>query len=167
MRTSRRGICGGLLLTVTVACSSMTAPEAGLADAERRWASQDIQDYSWVVSRACECLPQMSGPTRVVVRAGAVESRWFIPGDEPLAEPYTGLFRDVDGMFELIRDELARGTPIVDVTYDRVYGYPVRVAVGSPLPDGEVVYIMSSFAVEVESVRSISKDQPSDLGPRE
>jgi hypothetical protein len=49
MNRSPRRILAGLLITLVIACPSPTGPEARLAEAQRRWISSGLQDYSWVV----------------------------------------------------------------------------------------------------------------------
>jgi hypothetical protein len=104
-----RRILAGLLITLVMACSSPTGADARLAEAQRRWISSGLQDYSWVVFRSCECLPEMSGPTRFVVRQGEVESRWYLPGGEPAAGQYAVLFPSVDDLFALITQNREQG----------------------------------------------------------
>jgi hypothetical protein len=150
MNRCPRRILTGLLITLVIGCSSPTGPEASLAEAQQRWIASGLRDYSWVVFRSCECLPEMSGPTRVVVREGEVESRWYLAGGEPTAGEYAVLFPSVDDLFALISQHREQGTPIVDASYDPVLGYPVHVVFGSPHPDGVVVYQTSDFTAGLD-----------------
>lgn len=150
MRKSRQNVTGALLLIAVAACSSPTTPQDDLDAAKERWASHGPTSYSWVLTRSCECLPEMAGPTRVVVRDGEVASRWFLPDQKPLDDGYAELFPSVDGLFDLIESRLRQGIEIVEATYDPALGYPVRVTIGTLVVDGGAIYEASDFSVESE-----------------
>jgi hypothetical protein len=76
----------------------------------------------------------MSGPVLVAVEHGAVMARIYERTGGPVPPPYAALFPSVESLFASIETAGQQGTP-VEVRYDPILGYPVRVALGRPLPD--------------------------------
>jgi hypothetical protein len=131
-----------VLAACLAGCTSVTGPVREMETAQRRWGDHGPADYQVTVTRACECLPAMTGPVRVTVRAGLVTARQYVTTGEAVATEVTELFPSVPELFELVADAHRRGAADVNVTYDPVLGYPVRIAVDydATMADDEVVY---------------------------
>jgi hypothetical protein len=146
---SRLRLAAALLTLTTIGCSSPTSPENRLDQAQHRWSLRGPDSYSLVITRHCECLPEQSGPTRVVVRDQEVVTRWFLPEDRPITDTFAPFFPDVSGLFEIVRSALRDGVEVVDVTHDPWWGYPSRIKVGVSVPDGLVIYDVSEFSAHL------------------
>lgn len=115
-------LVGGLLaLTPTPAHAAETpydvtpfrlhfGDDARLAHAWRTWEARDIERYSTVTSRACECLAEP--PTRTDVRDGVVTSVRFRGDDEELGRD--GF--EIEALYRLVRRAHA-DADAVDVRY--------------------------------------------------
>ena len=118
-----------LLLALTlVACGAETplSPElTELEEAQARWAVAGVDDYSMQLLRSCECLP--SGTAEIEVVDGEIVSITWVgtpPGENVI--PFTAT---VEGLFALIREELAEEPDRMVVTYDEDDGHPLTIAV--------------------------------------
>lgn len=133
-----------LLLTLVagVACGDGLAPEVQLQVHRERWQRAGIETYTLVVSRGCECLvPEMTGPVRVSVRSGAIESRTYQNGTA-IPGQYASLFPDVPGLFEIIEQAIEQRVAELTVTYHPTYGVPLQFFIDTdPVGvDDEVAY---------------------------
>ncbi len=126
------------------ACGSATAPQLDLVTARARWTSLAPAAYTITIVRACECLPEMSGPVTVVVRNGVVESRRYVRSGVAVANIYAALFPTVTGLFSLLDASTRDGSLPLSAQFDRTLGYPVRIVVGDPATDAPV-YTVSAF----------------------
>jgi Family of unknown function (DUF6174) len=128
------------------ACSEFTTgPEGDLISARNRWASLAPSAYSIIVSRACECTPEGSGPVLVVVRNGVVESRTYVQSGAVVATASANAFPTVDGLFALVEGEVRTGTRPVRAQYDPALGYPTLISVGEPERDAGAIYYARAF----------------------
>lgn len=133
------------MLFAAPACGSddFTGPQ-GLAVARARWADRGPTSYTITVYRGCECLLEMSGPIDITVRDGVVISRRYSHDQSEITTAgYVATFPAVEGFFEIIGDELQRGTKPFEASYDAALGYPTRIFVGSPYPDGAVAWTIT------------------------
>jgi hypothetical protein len=124
-RSRWRWVAAGAL--VAAACGNITGHSGATADlreAEARWNRQGINDYQVVVRYACFC--GYTRPVRMTVRFGNVVSRVDAETGEP-APAFAEYVRDIEGLFDLIREAIERKAHKVDVSYDRVYGYPTSI----------------------------------------
>jgi hypothetical protein len=124
-------------------CRETSSPAEGLASARARWAAHGPASYDMVVSRSCECVPGTSGPVAISVRNGVVISRNY-PNDAPVPPEYAAAFPTVPDLFDIIDAAVRAGTKPIDVTYDPIYGYPVRAALGDVAADAPL-YVISDF----------------------
>jgi hypothetical protein len=124
--------------------SSATDPESTLAAARARWADRAPPAYSVTILRTCECLRDVSGPVRVVVRNGVVESRQYLESGAAVAPQYAELFPAVEGLFSLIDSGIRDDSRPLSAQYDATLGYPIRFAIGDPAADAPL-YIVSEF----------------------
>ena len=121
--------------------------ELAQSQAEARWSREALASYRFTIHRSCECLPEMTGPTVVVVTDRIVASRHYQRTGAAVPERYVDLFPTVEGLFALIDLAREQGAVSIDVQYDATYGYPTHIAIdyAAPMVDDEVVYTISSF----------------------
>lgn len=133
----------GLLLAA--GCSLLGPTDQARDDLERarqRWEARDLDRYTYLIRRACECLPETTGPFEVRVRPGE-EPVVIRPEDgERLEPPLADAFPTVSGLFDLIDQALRRGAYRVDVDYDPTTGTPVRITIDDDerVADEELLY---------------------------
>ena len=140
------------LLVWLLACDSgsFAGPPSELARAaaEGRWAREAPASYRFTIHRSCECLPEMTGPTIVVVSNGVVASRTYVATGAAVPAAYADLFPPAEGLFEVIDSARRQGARRVEARYDAAYGYPVHILIdfdGEWGNDDEVVYTVSGF----------------------
>lgn len=112
----------------SLACGDGVGPMTHLARARMKWEQAGIDTYALRVLRGCgECLaPTVTGPVRVSVRAGAIESRAYEDGT-PVSDSYASLFPDVPGLFAVIEDAIRQDAAKLTVSYHPVYGIPINI----------------------------------------
>ena len=141
MKRHRAWVAVALLYGVTSACASPTSlvDEQALRRAEARWAAGAFDSYSYETVTSCgECAPEVTRPTRVVVRGGVVSAAIVIASDSPL--PTVASFTTVDGLFAQIRAyQRESWAQDVQVEYDPQLGYPttIDVRVKAGIQDGD------------------------------
>lgn len=115
-----------------------TGPADELAVARERWGRAGLPSYTMTVARSCECVPETSGPVRVVVRNRRVESRQYVESGAAVPERYADLFPGVEGLFAVIDQAMRTNTRPFAAYYDAVLGYPTRIELGDPAVDAPV-----------------------------
>ena len=111
------------------AASCPTTPDAGtgrLAVQRAKWRSQAIRHYRYEFQRTCECLPDMAPPALIEVKDGAIVSVTHAQTGESLANTSAANRPTIEELFGELQRAF-READRVDVTYDRVFGYPSRV----------------------------------------
>ncbi len=127
----RRGLTrfgAGTALALSAACGLVTGPGDGdddktLRQAQIRWNSARVQDYTVVVQHLCFC--GYVRPVRVTVRSGVLVSSVDAESGEPV--PSYATVRDIAGLFTLIREAIDEGADRLDVTYHAQLGYPTLI----------------------------------------
>lgn len=139
----RLGICGVLVLLAGCSLLDPTDEDrASLEEARTRWESLALDRYTYLVRRACECLPETTGPFEVRVRPGEEPTVIRPETGEALEPPVSDAFPSVQGLFALVDDALRRGAHRVDVEYDRSTGTPLRLSIDydEQVADEELLY---------------------------
>lgn len=140
-----RAVVAMLLAGLAAACSLLDPADEerdGLERARQRWEAVGLDHYTYLVRRACECLPETTGPFEVRVRPGE-EPLVIRPEDgRPVEPPVSRAFPSVPGLFSVIDDALRRGAYRVDVDYDSETGTPLRMSIDydERLADEELLY---------------------------
>lgn len=132
-----------LLLVAGCSVLGPHSPERdALSAARARWAAAGAEAYTMTQVRTCFCPADASGPFRVTVRDGAVQSVTFegepVPAERALS---------VEALFRLVERALDAGAVTVDAQYDPSLGYPVRVYIdyNEQIADEEVGYTVTDF----------------------
>jgi hypothetical protein len=128
-----------------IACGDSTSPTDELTVAQQRWASWGPASYDLILRRgACECSSLAVRPMVVVVRGGAIESKYYLDTGEPLVDPWATFAPDVPGLFSLIAGALSEGHT-VESTYDPVTGAPREIVV-----DREAMPVDGGYSLTAE-----------------
>jgi hypothetical protein len=140
----------GTALLLAAACSETTGPTdpAALLDQNiALWARQGVVSYQYTISRGCECVPESTGPTVVVVRNGTVEARRYLTG-ATVDPQFESLFTPVPGLFDLIRLAIEQPAAALAVRYNSDYGYPESIVIDwvAGTADDEVSYRITDFS---------------------
>lgn len=107
-----------------------TATEARrqeLDAARNRWATANMDSYSYVVNRSCECV--YVAATKVVVVRGAVARLELEATGDTLPTDARPSFHTVDELFDVIADAIARDPYQFSADYDPDLGYPTLFSV--------------------------------------
>ena len=126
-RASLTRLAAGAALALSAACGLVTGTsdddEDELREAQTRWSSGRVQDYTVVVQHLCFC--GYVRPVRITVRSGAIVSSVDAETGEPV--PTYATVRDVPGLFTLIRKAIDEGADRLEVTYNSQLGYPTFI----------------------------------------
>ena len=135
------------LLLAACGGDSTTAPANHLGEQRALWASQDLTDYTFDVSRVCYC--QFVGDVRVTVKDGVITGVTEL-ASEVARDPET--FRTIDGLFDLVQDAYVRDAHEVQVEFDPSRGYPTRIWIDyvQMMADEEVGFTLLSDVTALE-----------------
>jgi hypothetical protein len=134
-RLAARLVVAASLLAALAGCSDApSGPGDDLRAARRRWEATRPAAYAFTFQRVCFCPTEITRPTVVTVRNGAVESLRYADDGAPVDGRYASLFPTIDGLFDAIDQALERPPASFDATYDADRGYPVRVDI-DPIRD--------------------------------
>jgi hypothetical protein len=100
------------------------------------------------VSRSCECLPEWVGPVVVTVGSFIVVDRRYAQTGAVVLPQNERYFPDIQGLFTVIDQARVDGAAVIDVRYNRVYGYPEDIRIdfdGVAGNDDEVQYVVRNF----------------------
>lgn len=140
-------VIGTALLIVQSGCKDSTGPDSDAISARARWETHAPAAYSYTVSRACFCPVEAVGPITVTVRNGVVESRRYAATGAEVPQQYAHLFPTVEGLFAQVDSARANHVASLNVTYDKIYGYPtlINVDVNVQWADDEYAYTASNL----------------------
>jgi hypothetical protein len=144
-RTGRAMLALAALLLVG-ACGDATSPTVEARSARVRWEHERPADYSFTLTRGCECLTPLVSPVVVEVRGGVVRSLTYAGSGTAVDTRLASFFPTIDGLFAEIEDAAKRADH-VDAEYDRGYGYPRHVSIDydARMVDDEMSITVSGF----------------------
>jgi len=111
-----------VLLLAACGSDSPTAPVNHLGEQRALWASQDLTDYTFDVTKVCDWL--CMGDVRVTVKDGVITGVTEL-ASEVARDPDT--FRTINGLFDLVQDAYNRNAHEVQVEFDPSRGYPTQI----------------------------------------
>jgi hypothetical protein len=114
-------------------CSDTLEPSGVFSSAEQRWENASYSSYAFTAERSCFCSDEGRGPVRVTVLNGSVTSVVMIATGVTVEAD--GWFT-IEGLFDLIREQLETLPSRLDAEYDAALGYPTKVTYGTPENDG-------------------------------
>ncbi len=133
---ARRRLAATLLLAVAAAgCAAPTAPDeierdqdrAQLAAARSLWNAQRLSSYDLRSQNQCFCTSDVRAPVRLEVRGGQIAGVVRIDTGTRLEPATFSRYRTVDSLFDFIGQALSTQAEVVEVRYDRAFGYPISV----------------------------------------
>jgi len=126
------------------------ASDGPIAQNRALWASQGLDDYTFVLERSCFCI--FREPVEIVVADGRTESVSIAETGETETEflVLSEEFRSVDTidkLFDLLQESVNAGFATVDVTFDPTYGHPIEIFIDQDkqMADEEVWYTIQSL----------------------
>ncbi len=134
------------------ACTIITGPDdwdqeqRDLSRALRRWTSQGIDDYEFVVRRDCYCA--MGGvAVRVVVQNHLVVSREIDLTGVAVPSSAAYLYPSIDGLFGLLQGAIDDRADEITARYDSSYGFPTDLWIDYDrrIADEEEGYVLLRF----------------------
>ena len=137
-----------VLLLAACGSDSPTAPVNHLGEQRALWASQDLTDYTFDVTKVCYWL--CMGDVRVTVKDGVITGVTEL-ASEVARDPET--FRTIDGLFDLVQDAYDRDAHEVQVDFDPGRGYPTRIWIDyvEMMMDEEMGFTLLSDVTALES----------------
>jgi hypothetical protein len=120
--------------------SNFTPPT--LANAEYKWKSARLTEYSFVSTVSCFCLDAFYGPLRVTVRAGRVASVVNTRTGVPVPLAYR---QPIDSLFPLMRREIRENPEFFGARYDDRLGYPRVLQFGNQAIDAGATITIDSL----------------------
>ena len=130
------------LLLAGAACEAPTAPGEvdNLAAARALWNAKGGPTYSYKVNRSCECVLGGRLMTVTVIN-GSVSAAEYVDSGAAVEQALLTYVLTVPDLFDLIQDALDRKAAYLAVSYDTIYGYPIRIEVdySANVMDDEVI----------------------------
>ncbi len=124
-------------------CSSTVGPRSlrELSQAESRWKSRNIENYTFEMRTSCFCPPEVNEWAVVEVRNRQIVSARSLTG-----APFTGFAltsrKTVEQLFDVARPPYQDWVADVEFAFDAQLGYPLRVSLSSKptIADAGAVY---------------------------
>ena len=113
---------------------------ADVRERQRQWAALGLRDYDYDFAATCFCLPAYTQPAVVHVRDGRVAS--VTPSGPHPAAPLEH-YPTIDELFARAIAALGRGEPVAGA-YDRDFGYPTSLTIGTLANDAGVGYAIGN-----------------------
>ena len=134
------------VLGLTVGASGRRAE---LERQRAKWTRQHITSYRLIYRRACACGDELTAPTAIEVRAGAIAAATYAEGGGPIPAYFHDDLPTVDALFAMVADAIDQEADLLDVTYDPTRGYPIRIAIDHRFNavDDEVTHSVLSLEI--------------------
>ena len=129
-----------LLLALSACGDNLTSPDVRRA----RWEARGTENYTYVSSISCECLPDYASALQVTVTDDIVTSVRSVATGQPVPLTYRPT---IDGLFDLIDTEQRTRPDDLEVTYDATLGFPTRIKYGTPENDGGAIITVTSLTI--------------------
>jgi len=141
-----------ILLSVLVpaslaACGDVSGPQSERDELDRnrdRWRASGAASYSYVLSRSCFCLVEVTQPSRIQVRNDSVVAVTAVSDGRSLDTRY---FVTVNALFDLIDKASEQRAAVIRVVYDPILGYPREIDYdgATNIADDEITYRASEL----------------------
>ncbi len=125
-----------LTLLVAAGCSIFSVDnrdhQLSLDDSRSRWEASGITDYAMRFQRLTSCFicqPTDLIAVRLTVRGDTIREVLDIAQNQPLTDFAPGVFLTVDELFDFIQEAIDLDAAEIDVSYDRILGYPIDITV--------------------------------------
>lgn len=113
------------------------------------WISKRVTAYNFTLQRQCFCPEDRRGPVRIQVSDRVATSVVYTTSGLPANPEFFADIDTVDKIFIKISEAYKGKAERVDVTFDRIFGYPstVYIDVSSKIADEEQGYTITDFQV--------------------
>jgi hypothetical protein len=129
-----RKVLATIALAIAVtACSDSSEPVDDFESAEGRWEEGGNSSYAFTAERSCFCTEEGRGPVRITVVNGTITSV-LMTASGASVNPESWF--TIDGLFDLIREQMETLPSRLEVEYHGTLGYPTKVTYGTPENDG-------------------------------
>ena len=127
-----------------------TAMSGKLQESQLTWENNRPLSYRYVVQRSCYCSLEYLTPYIVTEERGRKTAAFLVSVESDSGEflnspPEPAWISDIFG--ELTNAIESEAGPVVDVIYDRRYGYPASATIQYPQPDAGMRYEIRDFEV--------------------
>ena len=134
-----------ILIFLNFSCVKNTEilPEDDLSVEEKKWRSQNLEDYEFTLQISCFCVLEYTYPKRVVVKNNEV----FQVNETPIEEINDPSIRTIDGYFSFIRETRKEKPDEEEITFDPEMGYPTTIFfdISYMIADEEIRYSISNL----------------------
>jgi uncharacterized protein DUF6174 len=134
------------LRTNQVSVPGDTVPGTGqLSELQQKraaWVARGITNYRFELRISCFCAGDITRPVLVEVRGGAVSKVWDLETVNPVRD--VSPYKTITALFDAAIAERSRGGN-VSVAYDRTFGIPIRLEVGTIANDAGVLYLLGGL----------------------
>ncbi len=115
----------------------------------KKWEKRGPPSYSYDYQAICFCIDSVLRPVRISVTDGAVSQVVFRDTQEMVASEGLDGYPTVEGLFDVVRDAIARNAHSIEVSYDALFGYPTEVSIDyqQNIADEEFGFRASSLTV--------------------
>jgi hypothetical protein len=134
------------LRTNQVSVPSDTVPGTGqLSELQQKratWVARGIANYRFELRISCFCAGDIARPVLVEVRGGSVSKVWDLETVNPVRD--VSPYKTITALFDAAIAERSRGGN-VSVAYDRTFGIPIRLEVGTIANDAGILYLLGGL----------------------
>ena len=128
----------------------VSAMLAELRSNQNSWEKNRPPSYRYVVHRSCHCGPLVATPF-VATEARGLKSAEYRTEVESESGRFLGAPPNpvwVSDIFDALIEAMeSDASPVIEVTYDERYGYPVSAGIRYPQPDAYMHYEIRDFEV--------------------
>lgn len=115
---------------VVAGCSDGTGPVGDELDLNvRKWEKRGPSTYSYDYQAICYCIDSVLRPVTISVSDKEIVQVVFRDTQETVAAEAFDGYPNVEDLFEVIRDAIARDAHSIEVGYDPLFGYPTEASI--------------------------------------
>lgn len=127
--------------------SDLTKLQESADLALKHWQESNVQNYSFVFKRYCECMGPQSA--RVTIENGKVTK--VVDPTDSTVDLFNNVYlhETVDSFLDMIQKSLKAKPANARFTFDAEYGYPTEISIdpNERMVDDEVSYTLSDFLI--------------------
>jgi uncharacterized protein DUF6174 len=114
-----------------------------------KWALRQITSYRITYRRECFCGAELTAPTEIEVRDGAIVSAHYADGNDPVPGAVQAFLPTIEDLFAIVAEAIDHEADLLEVTYDQSRGYPRKIAIDYRFntADDEVAHSVSNLEI--------------------
>lgn len=140
-----------IILTISTvgSCNSVDAARRMLDEHRRLWQEQNAANYTFTLRVICFCPVDATTPVNIVVSNCDASEITYVGTTTIVEERYFEDYDTVEKLFAVIEDALKQDVHSLQVEYDRIYGYPVRIDIDyiETAVDEEISFSVSNLHI--------------------